>query len=104
MRIVSAAGVCAFAEFAEMIAAAAAIPSADLIRWLMKLFCLMGLKKFNQAKARAASVNRTTIRCQRAVNTTLLHRVRIADEKFQTFTSHCSIAASITTSCKGECV
>jgi hypothetical protein len=66
----------------------------------MKLFCLMELKKFNQAKARAASVNRTTIRCQRAVNATLLHRVRIADEKFQAFTIRCSIAASITTSCR----
>ena len=71
MRIVSAAGVCAFAEFNEMIAAAAAIPSADLIRWLMKLFCLMELKEFNQAKVRGASVNRTTIRCRRAVNATL---------------------------------
>jgi hypothetical protein len=62
-------------------------------------FCLMEMKEFNQAKARAASVNRTTLRCRRAVNTTLLRRVRIADEKFQPFTVHCSIAASITASC-----
>src|SRR4051812_21493813 len=100
MRIVSEAGVCAFTVVAETIAAAAAIPSADLIRWLMKLFFLMELKEFNQAKVRAASVNRTEIPYQRAVNATLLHRVRIADEKLQTFTIHCSIAASITTSCR----
>src|SRR6478672_2587658 len=100
MRIVSEAGVCALTVVAEMIAAAAAIPSADLIRWLMKMFCLMELKEFSQAKARGASVNRTTIRCRHAVNATLLHRVRIADEKFQMFTIYCSIVASITTSCR----
>ena len=52
MRIVSEAGVCAPTVVAEMIAAAEAIPSADLIRWLMKLFYLMESKVFNQAKAR----------------------------------------------------
>src|SRR6478672_10125509 len=98
MRIVSDTGVCAYAELAEMIAAAA-IPSADLIRWLMKLFYLMELKVFNQAKARGASVNRTTIRCRRAANTTLLHLVRNADEIFHTFTLRCSIIASIGAPC-----
>jgi hypothetical protein len=54
----------------------------------MKLFCLMEMKDFNQAKVRAASVNRTAIRCQHAANAILLRQARIADEKFQVFTIH----------------
>jgi hypothetical protein len=46
MRIVSEAGVCAYAEFAEIIATAAAIASADLIRWFREMFCLMGMNGF----------------------------------------------------------
>jgi hypothetical protein len=66
----------------------------------MKLFCLMEMKDYNQAKARGASVNRTTIRYQRGVNAILLHRGWIADDKFQAFTIDCSVAVSITTSCR----
>jgi hypothetical protein len=99
MRIVSEAGVCACAEFTAMIAVIAAIPSADLIRWFMEMFCLMRMNGFDQAKSRPASVNRTTIRCRHAVSTSLLHSPLITDEKFHAFTIHCPIAISITTSC-----
>jgi hypothetical protein len=97
MRTVSEAGVWAIAELAEMIAVAATMLS-DLIRWLMNLFCLMKLRAFNQAKMHGASVNRTTIRCQRAANATVLRRAWIADEKFQAFAIHRPIVVSITRS------
>jgi hypothetical protein len=75
----------------------AATASADLIRWFMKLLFLMELKAFDQARARAASVNRTRIRCRHAMNTTVLRQGQMADEKSQVFAIHHTIAASITT-------
>jgi hypothetical protein len=44
MRIVSEDGVCAFTVVAETIAAAAAMTSADLIRWLMGIVLPDGIE------------------------------------------------------------
>jgi hypothetical protein len=58
-----------------------------------------GMKDFDQAEVRAASVNRTAIRCQHAANGILLRQPRIGDEKFQVFTIHQFHRASTATSC-----
>jgi hypothetical protein len=65
----------------------------------LKWFFLIELKVFDQARVLADSVNRTGIRCQRALNATLLHRVQIADEKSLAFSIYYSMLASITTAC-----
>jgi hypothetical protein len=68
----------------------------------MKLLFLMELMAFDQATARAASVNRTTIRYQRALNATLLRRGRMVDGKSPVLAVHHSIVTSITTSCRSN--
>jgi hypothetical protein len=65
----------------------------------MKLLFLMELKAFDQARARAASVNRTRIRCRRAMNTTVLRQGQMADEKFRVLAIHRSTVGFITTPC-----
>jgi hypothetical protein len=65
----------------------------------MKLLFLMEWKAFDQARARAASVNRTRIRCRHAMNTTVLRQGKMADEKSQLLAILRSAVAFITTLC-----
>src|SRR5450631_2078702 len=66
------AAVCAAAEATEAIVTTAKIPTIDLMRMLMRCLRPTPLQDFIEAKCSAVTVNRTTIRCQAGLNTTLL--------------------------------